>query len=83
MISFFLSRYGMMSIALLVSVVGFQAWKVQYGYLKKEEGKAIVIEQSKTEGKKLNVEAKKRSDRVYSDDKYFDAGMRKWCRDCK
>lgn len=59
MLGFFLTRYGMAAIALVLSLVGFQAWKLHYGYQKKQEGKTEVITQSKVEAKKLNEQVRK------------------------
>lgn len=62
MLGFFLTRYGILAIALVASMVGFQIWKVNYGMQKKEEGRKEVIVNSQVEGKKINAKAKKARD---------------------
>ena len=59
MLAFFLTRYGLMALALVFSITGFQIWKVTYGMKKKEEGRVEVVEKSKVEAKKLNEKVKK------------------------
>lgn len=54
-----------------------------YGLQQQYKGKQEVIQQSATEGKKKADESKKASDRVYSDDKYFNRRLLKYCTDCK
>lgn len=58
-IPFLLSRYGIAAIALLLSLVGFQAWKLHYGHVKKEQGRQEVVQNSKEQGAKINAKIKK------------------------
>ena len=75
MLAFFLTRYGIAALALIFSVIGFQAWKVTYGMKKKEEGRAEVVEKSKVEAKKLNEQVKKATRNITPDN--ADSQLRK------
>ena len=83
MMGFLLSRFGLTAIAIVVSLFGFQAWKLHYGSVKKQEGKREVITESVEVGKLNNAKNSKSDARISTDDKYFDWMFRKYCRDCK
>jgi len=56
---FLLSGPGLSLIAIVIGLFAFQGWKIHYGSKKIDEGKKIVVEQSVTEGKKINAQVKK------------------------
>ena len=79
MIGFLFSRYGMMAIGLVALLIGHQAYKVHY----RNQGKAIVIEQSNKEAEKLGDKAKTTRKRVDTlDDKHFNSVLKRYCADC-
>ena len=61
---FLLSGPGLSLIAIVIGLFGFQAWKINYGHKKVEEGKTIVVEQSIEENRKKVANAKKRTDAI-------------------
>lgn len=79
---FLLSGPGLTLIALVIGAFSFQAWKIHFGHKKVEEGKQIVIEQSVSEGKKINVEIKKETSRIKPGTAASEL-LKRYCRDCK
>lgn len=79
---FLLSGPGLTLIALVIGAFSFQAWKIHYGHKKVDEGKQIVLDQSKVEGEKKNAKIQKRTSAIKPGDA---AGklQREYCGDCK
>ena len=81
---FWLSRYGLMLIALITSVVGFQGWKLHYKHKIVAETKQEIIVDSTKEGVKKNEKATKVRERVKLDPSWADRMFEeRYCRDCK
>jgi hypothetical protein len=63
MLGFLLSRYGLYVLAIVASLIGWQAFKIHYMH----KGETKVIERSEKEAKKINEKVTKRTSRISTD----------------